>query len=201
MHKSACQSDCVATARPSCPLGPPKQPRRASRAPRGQETARARRFVSFPTDPSDLFAFCSPPCQANRNLAVCSDYREICAHRHAPSPPTRSRSVSSRRVASRLPTFSRPVRPGRVRVHENERQARSTNHTFVGITPSYMRRRSRGRRAVPLHTPFIPRSYPLAAPTIRRLPLCNSYGRGWFAYTRARSRQTRELRKGARERA
>ena len=59
MHKSACQSDCVATARPSCPLLPPKQPR-APAALRVDRKPLEHAPLCFPTNPSNLFAFCSP---------------------------------------------------------------------------------------------------------------------------------------------
>ena len=73
---------------------------------------------------------------------------------------------------------------------ENESRARSINHTFVGITLVYRTAlaRSKGSPPCPLSPPP-----PRPGRVILDLPLCSSRTR---AYTRARSRQTRELRKG-----
>ena len=172
MHKSACQSDCVATARPSCPLLPPKQPR--DRKP--LEHASPSYFPT--TDPSRIY---SPPLpslpKANRNLL------SLFLHRRTNKP-------NSKRIFPSVVFLSRKCRVYRVveissialvlqlslslyiyiyiyiYTRENERQARSINHTFVGITLVYEAAFARSKGS-PGCLPFPPESI-----HHHRSPLC-----------------------------
>lgn len=129
MHKSACQSDCVATARPSWPLLPLKQPRvPATRTGNGP-----RRIYSPSFRLAELIEiFCqlltARPRNAERRIG------RVGVDKLTESPSTGNASKRSTTRFVRSDGESAGQVGGQSR--GNERRAWSINHTFVGITPA-----------------------------------------------------------------